>query len=68
MDYLGIFDVAAALEFDDQGVKQVVSSIQELKDKLPEAMQKCLAFFPVLTAACGLFLRGLIAAQQCLQQ
>jgi type I restriction enzyme, R subunit len=23
----------------------VVSNIQELKDKLPEAMQKCLAFF-----------------------
>ena len=39
VDYLGIFDdVAAALEFDDQSVKQVVSNIQELKDKLPEAM------------------------------
>jgi type I restriction enzyme R subunit len=46
VDYLGIFDdVAAALEFDDQSVRQVVSNIQELKDKLPEAMQMCLAFF-----------------------
>lgn len=37
VDYLGIFDdVAAALEFDDQSVKQVVSNIQELKDKLPD--------------------------------
>lgn len=66
VDYLGIFDdVAAALEFDDQSVKQVVSNIQELKDKLPEAMQKCLAFF----AGCDRSMQGyegLIAAQQCL--
>lgn len=66
VDYLGIFDdVAAALEFDDQSVKQVVSNIQELKDKLPEAMQKCLAFFQ----GCDRTLQGyegLIAAQQCL--
>lgn len=66
VDYLGIFDdVAAALEFDDQSVKQVVSNIQELKDKLPESMQKCLAFF----AGCDRSLQGyegLIAAQQCL--
>ena len=63
MDYLGIFDdVAAALEFDDQSVKQVVSNIQELKDKRPEAMQKCLAFF----SGCDRNVQGyegLIAAQ-----
>lgn len=66
VDYLGIFDdVAAALEFDDQSVKQVVSNIQELKDRLPETMQKCLAFFQ----GCDRTLQGyegLIAAQQCL--
>jgi len=66
VDYLGIFDdVAAALEFDDKSVKQVVSNIQELKDKLPEAMQKCLAFF----MGCDRSLQGyegLIAAQECL--
>ncbi|WP_342130579.1 type I restriction endonuclease subunit R [Hydrogenophaga sp. OTU3427] len=66
VDYLGIFDdVAAALEFDDQSVKQVVSNIQELKDKLPEVMQKCLVFF----TGCDRSLQGyegLIAAQQCL--
>lgn len=66
VDYLGIFDdVAAALEFDDQTVKQVVSNIQVLKDKLPEAVQKCLAFFQ----GCDRTLQGyegLIAAQQCL--
>ncbi|MFP8661255.1 type I restriction endonuclease subunit R [Enterobacter kobei] len=66
VDYLGIFDdVAAALEFDDQSVKQLVSNIQELKEKLPEAMQKCIAFF----VGCDRTLKGyegLIAAQQCL--
>ncbi|UIM56035.1 type I restriction endonuclease subunit R [Serratia marcescens] len=66
VDYLGIFDdVAAALDFDDQSVKQLVSNIQELKEKLPEAMQKCLAFF----VDCDRTLKGyegLIAAQQCL--
>lgn len=66
VDYLGIFDdVAAALEFDDQSVKQVVSNIQELKDKLPEAMQKCLAFFPGVDRSKQGY-EGLIAAQQCL--
>jgi type I restriction enzyme R subunit len=66
VDYLGIFDdVAAALEFDDQSVKQVVSNIQELKDKLPEAMQKCLAFFTGCDRSVQGY-EGLIAAQQCL--
>ncbi|MDD4965990.1 HsdR family type I site-specific deoxyribonuclease [Halothiobacillus sp.] len=66
VDYLGIFDdVAAALEFDDQSVKQVVSNIQELKDKLPEAMQKCLAFFPGIDRNQQGY-EGLMAAQECL--
>lgn len=66
VDYLGIFDdVAAALEFDDQSVKQVVSNIQELKDKLPEVMQKCLAFFPGVDRTQEGY-EGLISAQQCL--
>ncbi len=66
VDYLGIFDdIAAALEFDDQSVKQVVSNIQELKDKLPEAMQRCLAFFPGVDRSKQGY-EGLIAAQQCL--
>lgn len=66
VDYLGIFDdVAAALEFDDQSVKQVVSNIQELKDKLPEAMQKCLAFFPGIDRDQQGY-EGLMTAQECL--
>jgi type I restriction enzyme R subunit len=66
VDYLGIFDdVAAALEFDDQSIKQVVSNIQELKEKLPEAMQKCLAFFPGVDRDLQGY-EGLMAAQECL--
>lgn len=66
VDYLGIFDdVAKALEFDDKSVTAVVSNIQELKDRLPEAMQKCLAFFAGVDRAVEGY-EGLIAAQQCL--
>lgn len=66
VDYIAIFDdVTAALEFDDQSIKQVVSNIQELKDKLPEAVQKCLAFFPGLDRTQQGY-EGLIAAQQCI--
>ena len=66
VDYLGIFDdVAAALNFDDKSVKQLVSNIQELKDKLPEMMQRCLAFFPGIDRTLKGY-EGLITAQQCL--
>ena len=66
VDYLGIFDdVAKALEFDDKSVMAVVSNIQELKDRLPEAMQKCLAFFAGVDRTVEGY-EGLIAAQQCL--
>ncbi len=66
VDYLGIFDdVAKALEFDDKSVTAVVSNIQELKDRLPEAMQKCLAFFAGVDRTTEGY-EGLIAAQQCL--
>ena len=66
VDYLGIFDdVARALEFDDKSVRAVVSNIQELKDKLPEAMRNNLAFFPGVDRSVEGY-EGLIAAQQCL--
>ena len=66
VDYLGIFDdVAKALEFDEKGITAVVSNIQELKDKLPEEMQKCLAFFAGVDRTVEGY-EGLIAAQQCL--
>ena len=44
VDYLGVFDdVAKSLEFDEAGFRQVISDNVNLKTKLPEAMQKCLA-------------------------
>jgi type I restriction enzyme R subunit len=66
VDYLGIFDdVAKALEFDDKSMAAVVSNMQELKDRLAEAMQKCLAFFAGVDRTVEGY-EGLFAAQQCL--
>ena len=46
VDYLGVFDdVAQAIQFDEEGITRVVANINELKAKLPEAVQKCLAYF-----------------------
>ncbi len=66
VDYLGVFDdVDKALAFDDQGVKKVVTNIAALKDQLPGALQKCLAYFSGVDRAIGGY-EGLIAAQECL--
>ncbi len=66
VDYLGVFDdVAKALEFDEKGLRSVVSNIQRLKDQLPEAVQKCLAFFPGVDRTQTGY-EGLMAAQECL--
>jgi type I restriction enzyme R subunit len=66
VDYLGVFDdVAQAIQFDEEGITRVVSNIAELKAKLPEAVQKCLAYFPCVDRSMGGY-EGLIAAQECL--
>lgn len=66
VDYLGVFDdVANALEFDEKGFRSVVGNIEGLKDQLPEAMQKCLAFFPGVDRTQTGY-EGLMAAQECL--
>ena len=66
VDYLGVFDdVAKALEFDEKGFRSVVGSIMGFKDQLPEAMQKCLAFFPGVDRTQTGY-EGLMAAQECL--
>ncbi len=66
VDYLGVFDdVAKSLEFDEEGFRRVISDIAALKTKLPEAMQKCLAYFPGLDMSLTGF-EGLLAAQECL--
>lgn len=66
VDYLGVFDdVAKALEFDEKGLRSVVGNIEGLKDQMPEAMQKCLAFFPGVDRTQTGY-EGLMAAQECL--
>lgn len=66
VDYLGVFDdVAQAIQFDEEGITRVVANINELVRKLPEAMQKCLTFFPGVDRTVTGY-EGLIAAQDCL--
>jgi type I restriction enzyme R subunit len=66
VDYLGVFDdVAKSLQFDEAGFRQVVSDVVGLKVKFPEAMQKCLTYFPDVDRTVSGY-EGLISAQQCL--
>lgn len=66
VDYLGIFDdVARALDFDEKAVLQVITNLDELKKQLPEAVTKCLSYFPGVDRSIGGY-EGLIAAQECL--
>lgn len=66
VDYFGVFDdTARALAFDEETVRTVITNLQELKDKLPEAMQKCLShFFNIDKSIAGF--EGLQAAQDCI--
>ncbi|MEW6419304.1 MAG: type I restriction endonuclease subunit R [Nitrospirota bacterium] len=66
VDYFGVFDdTARALAFDEETVKTVIINLQELRDKLPEAVQKCLAhFFNIDRSITGF--EGLQAAQECI--
>ena len=46
VDYFGVFDDAAkALQFDEESVKQVISNLSELREKLPAAMKDALSHF-----------------------
>lgn len=66
VDYLGVFDdVARAIQFDEEGITRVVKNINELSGRLPEAVQKCLAYFPGVDRAVTGY-EGLMAAQACL--
>jgi type I restriction enzyme, R subunit len=66
VDYLGIFDdVAQAIQFDEEGITKVVSNIAELQGKFPEAIQKCLEYFPGVDRTVSGY-EGLEAAQSCL--
>ncbi len=46
VDYFGVFDdTAQALAFDEESVKQVVTNLQELRNRLPELMEQTLNHF-----------------------
>lgn len=46
VDYFGVFDDAAkALEFDEKSVSQMITNLSELKDQLPDAVEKALLHF-----------------------
>ncbi|GHB83874.1 type I restriction endonuclease subunit R [Persicitalea jodogahamensis] len=67
VDYFGIFDDAAeALQFDEETVKKVVTNLQELRDKLPEAMRDCLQHFTGVDRTLRGF-EGLEAAQEAIK-
>ncbi len=66
VDYFGVFDdTAKALAFDEESVKQVITNLQELKDKLPEWMEKCLTHFPGADRTLSGF-EGLQKVQDCI--
>ena len=46
VDYIGIFDnVANALNFDEEGMKKVITNIDEVKKKLPHLVNDCMDYF-----------------------
>lgn len=64
VDYIGVFDDAVqALRFDEQNITQVASNIRELHSQLPDAVQKCLAYFDDIDRTLTGY-EGLIAAQE----
>ncbi|MDR4509047.1 MAG: HsdR family type I site-specific deoxyribonuclease [Candidatus Brocadiaceae bacterium] len=65
VDYYGVFDdVARALEFDEATVRQVITNIGTLKEKLKEAIALCLAHFPDVDRGIEGY-EGLLLAQEC---
>lgn len=66
IDYLGVFEnVAKALDYDPKEIDGVVESIEAFKQLFPQAMQKCLEYFPGVDRSKEGY-EGLIAAQDCL--
>jgi len=66
VDYFGVFDdTAKALAFDEETIRTVITNLQELRDKLPEVIQKCLAHFFNIDRSISGF-EGLQAAQDCI--
>lgn len=66
VDYIGIFDnVAKALEFDEAGMKKVITNIEDVKQNFPELMMKCLEYFVGVDRTVEGW-EGLMAAQECI--
>ena len=66
IDYLGVFEnVAKALDYDPKEIEGVVESVEAFKKLFPEAMQRCLDYFPGVDRTIEGY-EGLIAAQDCL--
>ncbi len=66
VDYIGIFDnVAKALNFDEAGMKKIVTNIEEVKKKVPALLKKCLSYFMGVDRTVDGW-EGLMAAQECL--
>lgn len=66
VDYLGVFDdVAAALNFDEQSMRRVITGLEGLKAQLPGAVTDCLRYFPGVDRTIAGY-EGLLAAQECL--
>lgn len=66
VDYFGVFDdTAKALAFDEESIKTVITNLQELRDKLPEWMEKCMLHFAGVDKTIAGF-EGLQKAQDCI--
>ncbi|MCR4817351.1 MAG: HsdR family type I site-specific deoxyribonuclease, partial [Fretibacterium sp.] len=66
VDYIGIFDnVARALQFDEAGMREIITNIGEVKKQLPALVKKCLDHFAGVDRTLEGW-EGLAAAQDCL--
>ena len=67
VDYFGVFDDAAkALQFDEESVKQIITNLSQLRDKLPQAMEVALSHFEEVDRMLDGF-EGLEAAQNAIE-
>ena len=63
-DYIGVFDeVARSLKFDEKKMQAVIRNLDELRNQMPTAIQKCLDYFPNVDRTIKGY-EGLIAAQE----
>lgn len=67
VDYFGVFDdTAKALAFDEETIHLVITNLQTLRDRLPEAVEKCLSHFSGVDRNMEGF-EGLQTAQECIK-